>query len=128
MVTEKQKKILKEQLLEQFEEIKQHNEEVVKELEQTKSSDDYHGDEADLAKLNEEHRWNLRLADRDRKLLNKIKKTLDMIDTDEYGSCKECGVEISFNRLKTRPVADMCIECKNREEEREERDRRMGIK
>jgi len=61
----------------------------------------------------------LRTRDRERKLLNKIIKTIKKIDEHEYGYCEACGVEIGIQRLEARPTADLCIDCKTREEELE---------
>lgn len=61
----------------------------------------------------------LRTRDRERKLLNKIDKTLKMIDEHEYGYCASCGDEIGIRRLEARPTADLCIECKTIQEAEE---------
>lgn len=61
----------------------------------------------------------LRTRDRERKLLAKIEKTLNKIDEHEYGYCEVCGIEIGIQRLEARPTADLCIDCKTRQEEQE---------
>ena len=61
----------------------------------------------------------LRTRDRERKLLNKITRTIKKIDEHEYGFCESCGVEIGIRRLEARPTADLCIDCKTRQEELE---------
>ena len=61
----------------------------------------------------------LRTRDRERKLLSKIIRTIKKIDEHEYGYCESCGVEIGIQRLEARPTADLCIDCKTREEELE---------
>lgn len=61
----------------------------------------------------------LRTRDRERKLLNKISKTIKKIDEHEYGYCESCGVEIGIGRLEARPTADLCIDCKTRQEDLE---------
>lgn len=61
----------------------------------------------------------LRTRERERKLLNKITKTLKKIDEHEYGYCESCGVEIGIRRLEARPTADLCIDCKTKQEELE---------
>ena len=86
-------------------------------------SETFHGDEADQANFMEERNRQLRMRDRDRKLINKIRETLHKMDIGEYGVCESCGCDISFERLKLRPVASLCIECKREAEEREERER-----
>ena len=54
----------------------------------------------------------LRNRDRERKLIKKIDKTLQLIEDEEYGWCESCGVEIGIRRLEARPTADMCVDCK----------------
>jgi DnaK suppressor protein len=61
----------------------------------------------------------LRNRDRERKLIKKINDTLAKIDSDEYGYCESCGVEIGLERLQARPTATLCVECKTLEEIRE---------
>jgi len=61
----------------------------------------------------------LRLKDRERNMLNKVNDALFRIDDGDYGYCEECGEPIGVPRLRARPVAELCIECKE-EEEREE--------
>jgi DnaK suppressor protein len=61
----------------------------------------------------------LRLKEREQKLLKKIDEALDRITQGTFGICESCGGEISFKRLKARPVTTLCIECKTRQEEDE---------
>lgn len=60
-----------------------------------------------------------RLRDREKYLLAKIDKALAAMDEQIYGYCKECDGEIGFPRLKARPVAELCIECKEEQEHKE---------
>ena len=53
-----------------------------------------------------------------------MKRTIDRIDTDDYGFCDQCGVEIGIRRLEARPTATLCIDCKTLAEIRE---RQTGI-
>ncbi|MCH8542711.1 MAG: RNA polymerase-binding protein DksA [Alcanivorax sp.] len=69
-------------------------------------------DPADRATQEEEFALELRTRDRERKLLKKIEKTLDKVDTGDYGYCEACGVEIGIRRLEARPTAELCIDCK----------------
>jgi len=73
----------------------------------------------DRATLEEEFALELRTRDRERKLINKIDKTLHLIEMGDYGYCKTCGVEISLARLEARTTADECIDCKSIGEKRE---------
>ena len=61
----------------------------------------------------------LRNRDRERKLIKKIDETISRIDSDEYGYCESCGVEIGLKRLEARPTATLCIDCKTLDELRE---------
>jgi DnaK suppressor protein len=69
-------------------------------------------DPADRASQEEEFSLELRARDRERKLIKKIDKTLQLIEDEEYGWCDSCGVEIGIRRLEARPTADMCVDCK----------------
>ena len=57
-----------------------------------------------------------RLRERERQLIQKIDSALEKIEEGEYGTCRICGEDIGINRLKARPVADMCIDCKSQQE------------
>ena len=69
-------------------------------------------DPADRASQEEEFSLELRARDRERKLIKKIDKTLQLITDEEYGWCESCGIEIGVRRLEARPTADLCIDCK----------------
>lgn len=76
-------------------------------------------DPTDRATQESDRNFELRIRDRERKLINKIKDALDRIDNGEFGICEECGDEISEARLKVRPVTTLCINCKMEEEQKE---------
>jgi len=76
-------------------------------------------DPVDRAAQEEEFSLELRTRDRERKLIKKIEKTLQLIEEDEFGFCKSCGIEIGIRRLEARPTADLCIECKTLSEIKE---------
>lgn len=80
-------------------------------------------DPTDRASLETDRNFELRTRDRERKLINKIDRTIDALESDEYGYCEECGVEIGLRRLEARPVTDLCIECKTKEERMEKQHR-----
>jgi DnaK suppressor protein len=61
----------------------------------------------------------VRIRDRERKLISKIKEALERIEGGTFGICEVCGEEISEERLKARPVTTLCIDCKTEEEEKE---------
>ena len=76
-------------------------------------------DPADRASQEEEFSLELRTRDRERKLIKKIDKTLELIENDDYGFCDTCGVEIGIRRLEARPTATQCIDCKTLDEIKE---------
>src|SRR5487761_2399818 len=61
----------------------------------------------------------LRNRDRERKLIKKIEETIAKIESQDYGYCESCGVEIGLKRLEARPPATLCIDCKTLDEVRE---------
>jgi DnaK suppressor protein len=58
----------------------------------------------------------LRISDRESKLIRKIQKGLQRIDSGDYGICDSCGEDISIARLRARPVTTLCISCKTKQE------------
>ena len=78
-------------------------------------------DPTDRATQESDRNFELRIRDRERRLINKIKDALERIDAGEFGICEECGEEISEARLKARPVTTLRINCKMEEEEKERR-------
>jgi len=76
-------------------------------------------DPTDRASMESERNFELRIRDRERKLIGKIKEALERIDDGSFGICDECGEDISEQRLKARPVTTLCIDCKKRQEKDE---------
>jgi len=73
-------------------------------------------DPTDRASLEADRNFMLRIRDRESKLIKKVKKALERIEDDTFGTCEECGEDISIERLKARPVTAQCIDCKKKEE------------
>lgn len=80
-----------------------------------------YADPLDRASLEADRNFQLRLRDRERKLLKKIDEAILRLDNGTYGICESCGAEIEYERLKVRPVTTMCIECKNEQEAEEKK-------
>ncbi len=76
-------------------------------------------DPVDRATLEEEHALELRVRDRERKLLKKIAAALARIEDGSYGYCLETGDPIGIPRLLARAHAEYCIEAQERHEKRE---------
>ena len=66
--------------------------------------------------LEADRNFMLRIKDRESKLIKKIRTALDRIEDNTFGVCEKCGENISFERLKARPVTTKCIDCKTKEE------------
>lgn len=76
-------------------------------------------DPNDRATLESDRSFELRIRDRERKLLSKIEDALIRIEDGEYGICEECGCDINLKRLEARPVTTLCIDCKTLQEQKE---------
>ena len=73
-------------------------------------------DPTDRATMESDRNFTLRIRDRERKLIAKIRDALDRIEEGTFGICEECGEDISSERLEARPVTTLCIECKKKQE------------
>ena len=60
-----------------------------------------------------------RLCDRDRLYIQKVEIALAKISTGSYGVCEVCEEPIEVKRLEARPVATLCIACKEEQEHKE---------
>ena len=78
-------------------------------------------DEMDLASSEYLQSFTFRLRGREKVFLDKIDKALRKIEDGSFGTCEECGEEISVKRLEARPETTLCIRCKE-DQERMERD------
>ena len=78
-------------------------------------------DELDSAVSESSLSFTGRMRERERGLLAKIERSLARIARGSYGQCESCGEEIGLERLRARPVAEFCIDCKNEQERLERR-------
>ncbi len=107
----------KKKIIEKIEKLKKGD--IYVDKDETKDMVDAAADEIDKAFL-------MRIRDREMKLLNKIEEALQRIENGTYGICESCGCEIEEKRLKARPVATLCISCKEEQEELERKKRYEG--
>ena len=63
--------------------------------------------------------FSFRLRGRERYLMDKIDLALRKMDEGAYGECEECAEPISLKRLRARPEAQLCIQCKEAQEKEE---------
>lgn len=76
-------------------------------------------DIADRASEETDRALELRIRDRQRKLVGKIDSALRRIDEGEYGYCRDTGEPISLKRLDARPTTTLSLEAQERHERRE---------
>jgi len=76
-------------------------------------------DPTDQASAETDMNFDLRIKDRERRLIKKIDQALERIKAGEFGLCEACGGDISIKRLQARPVTTLCIECKTAQEQEE---------
>ena len=84
----------------------------------TDSKENY-PDPTDRASLESDRNFELRMRDRERRLIAKMQEAIKRIDEGEFGVCEVCGGPISEKRLIARPVTTLCIDCKTRQEKLE---------
>ena len=77
----------------------------------------------DEATEEETYSTQLRLADRETFLLNKIREAMTRLEAGEIDECEECSEPIGFKRLLARPVTTLCFECKTAREQVESDER-----
>ncbi len=79
------------------------------------------GDSADIAALEINQASLQKIGKRETYLLKKIDLALRKIEEGTYGECESCGEAIAVARLRARPVAQLCIDCKTEQENLERR-------
>jgi DnaK suppressor protein len=95
--------------------------EALQQMEGMTEVQELHADLTDQASAEADRDFLLRIKDRERKLILKIREALHRIDDGSFGVCEICGESISEERLKARPVTTQCIECKTDMEDQERR-------
>ena len=103
-------------LMQWMEELLNQADETVEELLDSREN---LADPLDRASAESDRIRTLRMRDRESMLIKKIRQSLEDIENGEYGVCKDCGEDISIERLKARPVTSLCIRCKTKRESRE---------
>ncbi len=109
-------KEIKKLLEQQLEELLEDADKTASEMADEKAN---FPDPTDRASLESDRNFELRIRDRERKLIGKIREALERLEEGEYGFCESCEEEIGIARLKARPVTTMCIDCKTEQERQE---------
>lgn len=105
-----QRHALQQRIGEEFEQLREH---------------EPSSDPADVGSAEEQRQWQLRLLEREKRLLDKIDEALEHLTRGEYGWCRETGEPIGLKRLLLRPTATLSIEAKEREEWHERHQRTL---
>ena len=69
-------------------------------------------DDGDYASINNNSMIENAIVTQQEKELEEISIALTKIDAGEYGICEMCEDEIGFQRLKVKPHAIYCIDCR----------------
>jgi DnaK suppressor protein len=73
-------------------------------------------DPADAGSASFERETAQSLSRHTRKLLEQIDDALRRMDAGTYGVCERCGERIEPERLEALPYAQLCMDCKRRDE------------
>jgi DnaK suppressor protein len=103
----------KEMLLKRLDELYEEAEKTVAGMTDTEET---FPDPTDRATLESDRNFMLRIRDRERKLILKIREALQRIEDGSFGQCESCGDDIGPDRLNARPVTTLCIDCKRKQE------------
>lgn len=85
-------------------------------LEDSSEESPYDQHLAETAAVTLDREIDLTLEENARARIAQIDRALAKIAKGGYGSCEKCGKPIGDDRLKAAPFANLCIECKRREE------------
>ncbi len=107
----------KQKLLDWKNELLKEAEETLEELKE--ESETVEVDEIDKASDETNRALELRIRDRERKLINKIDKALKRVEDGSYGYCEITGQPIGIKRLEARPIVTMTIEAQEEYERKE---------
>jgi len=120
---------MEQKVLDNFQEqLTAKREDILKEAERTLSElTDQSGnipDPNDRASAESGRNFELRIRQREQKLLSKIEEALQRIEDGNFGECDSCDELIGLKRLEARPVTTLCIECKTAQESKEKSQRK----
>jgi len=79
-----------------------------------RSDIDFGGSFADAAAVTAERTEVLGVVDSLKSQLDAVDRALGHIADGTYGTCDNCGLEISAARLEARPASVLCIDCKTK--------------
>ncbi len=83
---------------------------------ETSGENSYNDHFADSGTATFERERDLSLERNVKDILRRVDEALQKMEDGRYGICDVCGQEIGTARLKVLPYANLCIECKKKEE------------
>lgn len=92
------------------------NENLLAAQEARSGDNNYEDDLADSASNIFDRERDLSLERNVRDLLAQVKEALQRIEAGTYGVCASCHKRIDEQRLRALPYAELCIDCKSRQE------------
>lgn len=104
----------KARLEKEYQEIQERN--LEESQSETSGENSYNDHMADSGTATFERERDLSLDRNIKDILRRVNEALKHLDEGKYGICDLCGREIDPARLKVLPYANLCIECKKREE------------
>lgn len=115
-MNDKQLEYFRQKLLAWKEDILSSTKETISHLQEDST---HHPDITDRATSETDKALELRIRDRQRKLISKIDSALKRIEDGSYGFCEATGDPIGLKRLDARPVVTLCLEAQEKHERRE---------
>jgi len=79
------------------------------------------GDPADMAHSVSARETSYEIGSVESRTVAQIDYMLQRIDSGKYGICEDCGKRIPPARLKAMPFAYLCVECKQHDEQADEK-------
>ncbi len=115
-MNEKQLEYFRSKLMAWKDDILQSTKETISHLQEDST---HHPDLTDRATSETDKALELRIRDRQRKLISKIDSALARIEDGSYGYCEDTGEPIGLGRLDARPVVTLSLEAQEKHERRE---------
>ena len=127
-------KVLNEEKLKKYENIllleKEQTQKIINGIDaiQRRSTKERSGDlssyslhQADMGTDTDESEKRVYLLNREMEKLKKLNLALNRVQDKTYGVCAICGCFIPEKRLNVVPFANLCIDCKSKEEEKKKK-------
>jgi len=99
-----------------FTEIEEYEREGQETLSDVSGENNYRDHMADQGSATFSRELEMTLEEQARESLAQIDRALARIDDGTYGTCARCAAKIPAARLEAMPEAELCLACKEREE------------